>query len=93
MVIPATIISTVLGALTGYSMSLWRFRGDTIVFAIVIMGVFLPEQMKLIPWALVLRDLGLSNTIGGAGADPYRAGHELHHAVLPQLLSSASRRI
>ena len=29
------------------------------------MGVFLPEQMKLIPWALVLRDLGLSNTIAG----------------------------
>ena len=64
MVIPATIVSTALGALAGYSISLWRFRGDTIIFAVVIMGVFLPEQMKLIPWALVLRDLGLSNTVG-----------------------------
>jgi glucose/mannose transport system permease protein len=27
MVIPATIISTLLGALNGYSLSLWRFRG------------------------------------------------------------------
>ena len=63
LVIPATILSTALGAIAGYSISLWRFRGDTIVFAIVVMGVFLPEQMKLIPWALVLRDLGLTNTI------------------------------
>jgi glucose/mannose transport system permease protein len=63
MVVPATIISTVLGAVAGYSISLWRFRGDNIIFGIVVLGVFLPEQMKLIPWALVLRDLGLSNTI------------------------------
>ena len=36
-----------------------------LVFGIVTLGVFLPEQMKLIPWALVLRDLGLINTIAG----------------------------
>jgi glucose/mannose transport system permease protein len=28
LAIPATIISTLLGALAGYSISLWRFRGD-----------------------------------------------------------------
>jgi glucose/mannose transport system permease protein len=65
MVIPATIISTILGAVAGYAISLWRFRGDNLIFGIVVLGVFLPEQMKLIPWALVLRDLGLSNTIAG----------------------------
>jgi len=64
MVVPATILSTALGAVAGYSISLWRFRGDNVLFAVVVMGVFLPEQMKLIPWAIVLRDLGLSNTIG-----------------------------
>ena len=65
MVIPATIISTLLGALNGYSLSLWRFRGDTIVFGIITLGVFLPEQMRLVPWVIVLRDLGLFNTISG----------------------------
>jgi glucose/mannose transport system permease protein len=64
MAVPATILSTGLGAIAGYSVSLWRFRGDAVVFAVVVMGVFLPEQMKLIPWALVLRELGLTNTIG-----------------------------
>ena len=65
MVIPATIISTLLGALNGYSLSLWRFRGDTIVFGIMTLGVFLPEQMRLVPWVIVLRDLNLFNTISG----------------------------
>jgi glucose/mannose transport system permease protein len=65
MVIPATIISTLLGALNGYSLALWRFRGDTRVFGIITLGVFLPEQMKLVPWTIVLRDLGLFNTVWG----------------------------
>jgi len=65
LVVPATVISTLLGALNGYSVALWRFRGDNWVFGLVTLGVFLPEQMKLIPWALVLRDLGLTNTISG----------------------------
>jgi glucose/mannose transport system permease protein len=65
MTIPATIVSTLLGALNGYSLALWRFRGDTWVFGIITLGVFLPEQMKLVPWVIVLRDLGLFNTIAG----------------------------
>jgi glucose/mannose transport system permease protein len=65
MTLPATILSTFFGALLGYAISLWRFRGDLWVFALITMGVFLPEQMKLVPWVLVLRDLGLYNSVGG----------------------------
>jgi glucose/mannose transport system permease protein len=65
LAIPATIASTLLGALAGYSIALWRFRGDQVVFGLVTFGIFLPEQMKLIPWVVVLRDLGLMNTIAG----------------------------
>jgi glucose/mannose transport system permease protein len=65
LAIPATIASTLLGALAGYSVALWRFRGDQVVFGLVTFGIFLPEQMKLIPWVVVLRDLGLMNTIAG----------------------------
>jgi glucose/mannose transport system permease protein len=65
MTVPATIISTLLGAVAGFSIALWRFRGDTAMFALVTLGVFLPEQMRLIPWVIVLRDIGLSNTIAG----------------------------
>jgi glucose/mannose transport system permease protein len=65
LAIPATILSTLFGALAGYAISLWRFRGDQLVFGIVTVGIFLPEQMKLIPWVVVLRDLSLINTIAG----------------------------
>jgi glucose/mannose transport system permease protein len=65
MTIPATLISTLLGAVAGFAIALWRFRGDTAIFALVTLGVFLPEQMRLIPWVIVLRDIGLSNTIAG----------------------------
>jgi len=65
MVVPATIVSTLLGALNGYALALWRFRGDRVVFAIITLGVFLPAQMNLVPWVIVLRELGLFNTIAG----------------------------
>ncbi len=65
LAIPATLASTFLGAVAGYSIALWRFRGDNIVYGLVALGIFLPEQMKLIPWVVVLRDLGLMNSIAG----------------------------
>ena len=63
--IPATIISTMLGAVAGYAVSLWRFRGDQWIYGIVTLGIFLPQQMRLLPWTIVLRDTGLTNTLTG----------------------------
>ncbi len=86
MVVPATIISTALGALNGYALSKWRFRGSEVLFGAITLGVFIPGQMVLLPWAITLGKLGLTNTTSGPRADPRRAGPELHDAVLPQLL-------
>jgi glucose/mannose transport system permease protein len=63
--LPATLVSTLLGAVAGYAVSLWRFKGDAWVFGFVTVGIFLPQQMRLLPWTIVLRDLGLTNTLGG----------------------------
>jgi glucose/mannose transport system permease protein len=63
--IPATILSTLIGAVNGYVLSLWRFRGAATLYAIITFGVFLPAQVKLVPWAITLRELDLSNTVGG----------------------------
>jgi glucose/mannose transport system permease protein len=65
MTLPATILSTLLGALNGYVLSLWRFKGSNLLFGIITFGVFLPAQMKLVPWAITLRQLDLSNTVSG----------------------------
>ena len=63
MVIPATIISTAIGAVNGYVLSKWRFKGSEVIFAAMTLGVFMPGQMTLLPWAFVIGKLGLSNTI------------------------------
>ena len=63
--VPATIFSTLLGSIAGYAVSLWRFRGDRWIYGVVALGIFLPQQMRLLPWTIVLRDLGLTNTLTG----------------------------
>jgi glucose/mannose transport system permease protein len=63
--IPATLISTFFGAVAGFAISLWRFRGDRWIFGIIAIGIFLPQQMRLLPWTVVLRDMGLTNTLTG----------------------------
>jgi len=63
--LPATLISTLLGSVAGYAVSLWRFRGDRWIYGVVALGIFLPQQMRLLPWTVVLRDLNLTNTLTG----------------------------
>ncbi|WP_395688735.1 carbohydrate ABC transporter permease [Aestuariivirga sp.] len=65
MVIPAVAISTLLGALNGYVLTKWRFRGDTIVFALMLFACFIPFQIALIPAARILGLLGLAGTLPG----------------------------
>ena len=65
MTIPATVISTMLGAVNGYVLSKWRFPGSQTLFLLMTLGVFLPGQMVLLPWAITLGRLGLSNTVAG----------------------------
>jgi glucose/mannose transport system permease protein len=65
MVVPAVAISTLLGALNGYVLTKWRFRGHQLVFALMLFACFIPFQSVLIPMARVLGALGLANTVAG----------------------------
>ena len=65
MVVPAVAISTLLGALNGYALAKWRFRGADIVFALILLGCFIPFQVVLLPMARVLGLLGLAGTVTG----------------------------
>lgn len=65
MVVPAVAISTILGALNGYVLTKWRFRGDTILFGLMLFACFIPFQIVLIPMAAVLGFLGLAGTTAG----------------------------
>ena len=65
MVVPAVLISTILGALNGYALTKWRFKYDNIIFLLFLFGTFIPYQAILLPMARTLGVLGLSNSITG----------------------------
>lgn len=65
MVVPAVLISTFLGALNGYALTKWRFRGADAIFALMLFGAFIPFQVILLPMARTLGELGLAGTIPG----------------------------
>lgn len=65
MVVPAVAISTLLGALNGYVLTKWRFRGDGIVFGLLLFACFIPFQIVLIPMARILGLLGLAGSTPG----------------------------
>jgi glucose/mannose transport system permease protein len=65
MVVPAVVVSTVLGALNGYVLTKWRFPGHRILFAIMLFGCFIPFQAVLLPMARVLGTMGLANSTSG----------------------------
>ena len=65
MVVPAVAISTFLGAINGYILTKWRFKGDNIIFLLFLFGCFIPYQAILLPMARTLGALGISNSITG----------------------------
>jgi glucose/mannose transport system permease protein len=65
MVVPAVAISALLGALNGYVLTKWKFRGDGIVFGLLLFACFIPFQIVLIPMARILGIIGLAGTTPG----------------------------
>ena len=65
MVVPAVVISTFLGAINGYILTKWRFKGDNFIFLLFLFGCFIPYQAILLPMARTLGALGISNSITG----------------------------
>lgn len=63
--VPAVLISTLLGAMNGYVVAHWSFRGANIFFALMLFGCFIPFQVVLLPMARVLGLMGLAGTIPG----------------------------
>ena len=65
LTVPAVALSTLIGALNGYVLAQWRFRGNEILFGLIVFGCFIPFQIVLIPLARVLGLLGIAGTVQG----------------------------
>lgn len=63
--VPAVLISTLFGAVNGYVLAKWKFKGSDAFFAMLLLGCFIPFQVILLPMARTLGILGLSGTTAG----------------------------
>ncbi len=64
-VVPAVVISTMIGAFNGYALTMYRFRGSDLVFGMLMIGCFIPFQVVLLPMAQTLGALGIANSTLG----------------------------
>jgi glucose/mannose transport system permease protein len=65
MTVPAVLLSTAWGAVNGYVLSHWKFKGSELLFGFMLFGVFMPFQVVLLPMSQVLGMLGLSSSVMG----------------------------
>jgi glucose/mannose transport system permease protein len=64
LVIPATILSTMLGSVNGFVLSRWRFPGADLIFTLFLFGMFIPYQAVMIPLGLLFNDVGIGPGLG-----------------------------
>jgi len=65
LAIPASLISSFLGAANGFVLAKWRFPGADIVFPVILFGMFIPYQAVIIPMSALMSDIGLKGGLDG----------------------------
>ncbi|EJJ27118.1 carbohydrate ABC transporter permease [Rhizobium sp. CF142] len=63
--IPAVILSCSVGAITGYTLSFWRFPGMNLIFGILVVAIFIPYQVFIFPMVSIFASLGLYGNMVG----------------------------
>jgi glucose/mannose transport system permease protein len=98
MTVPAVLLSTAIGAVNGYVLSLWKFRGSEVLFGFMLFGVFMPFQVVLLPMSQVLGWLGLSSSVAGlilvhclAGMANTTLFFRNYYTAIPRELVNAAR--
>ncbi len=65
MAVPASIISSSLGAANGFVLAKWRFPGADFAFPLILFGMFIPYQAILIPMFQTMSWAGLRGGLDG----------------------------
>ncbi|MBN1430644.1 MAG: carbohydrate ABC transporter permease [Anaerolineae bacterium] len=65
MVLPAALISSMIGSVNGYIFSKWKFRGADLIFTLILFGMFIPYQSILIPLVQFMQFIHLRGTLPG----------------------------
>jgi len=65
MVVPAAIISSILGSVNGFVLARWKFRGADVIFPLILFGMFIPYQSILIPLVEFMRSINMYGGLPG----------------------------
>jgi glucose/mannose transport system permease protein len=63
ILVPSVFMSITAGAVTGYALSFWRVKGANIIFAILLVGAFIPYQVFLYPLVRLSALAGIYNSL------------------------------
>ena len=63
--VPSTLLPILLGAINGYALSFWKPRGAALLFAILMVGAFIPLQVMIYPLVRVLATFGIFGSLPG----------------------------
>jgi glucose/mannose transport system permease protein len=65
MALPASLISSAMGAANGFVLAKWRFPGADFAFPLILFGMFIPYQAVLIPMFQTMSWAGLRGGLTG----------------------------
>jgi len=65
MVIPASLLSSLLGSINGYLLAKWKFRQSNLIFSLILFGMFIPYQSILIPLVKFMQAIKLYGDLPG----------------------------
>ncbi len=65
ILLPSVTMSIAIGAVTGYALSLWRPRGASLLFGILMAIAFVPYQVFLFPLVRMFSVVGLNSSLPG----------------------------
>lgn len=65
ILLPSVVASIAVGALTGYALSLWRVRGANLLFAVLLLGAFIPYQVFIFPLVRMFSLTGIYGSLTG----------------------------
>ena len=63
--IPSTAFAIAFGAVNGYALAFWRARGANVLFALLMIGAFVPLQVMIYPLVRVTAMLHVFGTLTG----------------------------
>ena len=91
LTIPASLFSIGLGTLAGYGLGKYSFKGDGLLFILIVAGMFLPPQIALIPVFRLMNDIGLYDTLWARHHHPHGLRHPDLHAGDAQLFPGGAQ--